>query len=60
MDLEEIWLPGRSSREQGTGLGLTIVRDSVVDMGGTVEAQARGPLGGATFEVRLPVIQAHE
>ena len=40
----DIWLPGRTTRKHGTGLGLTIVRDAVNDLGGEVEALERnGP-----------------
>jgi C4-dicarboxylate-specific signal transduction histidine kinase len=51
--LDEIWLPGRTTREGGTGLGLTIVRDSVTDLGGIVKAIPKGELGGAEFIVEL-------
>lgn len=54
--LDEIWLPGHTQRAQGTGLGLTIVRDSVSDLGGRVAATAHGGLGGATFTVEIPTI----
>ncbi|WP_419552634.1 sensor histidine kinase [Candidatus Poriferisodalis sp.] len=55
--VEEIWLPGVTSRPQGSGLGLTIVRDTVTDLGGTAEAVANGDLGGATFLIRLPILR---
>jgi len=51
--LDEIWLPGKTTREGGTGLGLTIVKDSVSDLGGGVNAIANGELGGAEFIVEL-------
>jgi signal transduction histidine kinase len=54
--LDEIWLPGRTTREQGTGLGLTIVKDTVTDLGGSVSVAATGDLGGAEFFVVLPVV----
>lgn len=53
-DLSDIWLPGVTSEPEGTGFGLTIVRDSVIDAGGTVEAIALTESGGARFTVRLP------
>jgi signal transduction histidine kinase len=56
IDVDEMWLPGRTTRDGGTGLGLTIVRDSVADLGGEVAAVANGPLGGAEFTVRVPVL----
>ena len=52
----EIWLPGRTTRRNGTGLGLTIVRDAVLDLGGKVRALENGPLGGAVITVNLPII----
>ena len=54
----DIWLPGRTTRKNGTGLGLTIVRDAVKDLGGTVEAVENGPLGGAAIFVELPILGA--
>jgi signal transduction histidine kinase len=49
-----IWLPGKSTRDNGTGLGLTIVRDVVADLGGTQAAEENGELGGAGFRIWLP------
>lgn len=54
LTLDEVWLPGRTTREAGTGLGLTIVRDIVRDLRGTVEARATSDLGGAEFVIELP------
>ena len=51
---ERIWLPGITSDENGTGLGLTIVRDTVKELGGNVTATPNGELGGAEFIVELP------
>lgn len=52
--LEDIWLPGYSTFQAGSGLGLTIVRDIVTDLGGAAQAVANGELGGAEFIVQLP------
>ncbi|WP_182066312.1 sensor histidine kinase [Curtobacterium sp. ME12] len=52
----DIWLPGESRRPGGTGLGLTIVRDAVADLGGKISVDASGPMGGAAFTVRLPIL----
>lgn len=54
--LDEIWLPGRTTREGGTGLGLTIVKDSASDLGGSVNANPESELGGAEFIVKLPLV----
>jgi signal transduction histidine kinase len=56
IELEEIWLPGRTTRPDGTGLGLTIVKDSISDLGGKVQVIANGGLGGAEFIVELPLV----
>ena len=52
----DIWLPGRTTRKNGTGLGLTIVRDAVRDLDGEVDARDQGTLGGAEIIVQLPLI----
>ncbi|GAA1526222.1 HAMP domain-containing sensor histidine kinase [Streptomyces albidochromogenes] len=44
----------RSRDDGGAGLGLAIARDVARRHGGTLSV-ARGPLGGALFELRLPV-----
>lgn len=56
--IEDIWLPGKTTDESdlGTGFGLTIVRDSVKDLGGTVTAKQHGKLGGAEFAVSIPLV----
>ena len=53
---DDIWLPGVTSRPGGSGLGLTIVKDTTIDLGGSVNAIPNGPLGGATFEITLPIL----
>lgn len=54
ISMDEIWHPGRTTYPEGTGFGLTIVRDSVKDLGGDVTAYAHGELGGAEFSVSIP------
>lgn len=56
ISLKDIWLPGQSTRINGTGLGLTIINDSVIDLGGKVRAAAQSELGGAEFIVELPIL----
>ncbi|SFH95753.1 sensor histidine kinase [Planctomicrobium piriforme] len=48
-----IFEPFVSTKETGTGLGLTICERIISDHGGTLEAANR-PQGGAQFEIRLP------
>ncbi|GAA4945565.1 hypothetical protein GCM10023205_01530 [Yinghuangia aomiensis] len=54
----EIWQPGRTTRDNGTGLGLTIVRDIVADLRGRHEAKENGELGGASIVIELPASKA--
>lgn len=56
LGVDDIWLPGRSTRPGGSGLGLTIVRDTIADLGGTVHALPHGELGGVEFIVELPIV----
>jgi signal transduction histidine kinase len=59
ISLDDIWLPGKTTRDNGTGLGLAIVRDTVTDLGGSVKAMAQSDeLGGAQFTIRLPILGA--
>jgi signal transduction histidine kinase len=53
---KDIWLPGRTTRTNGTGLGLTIVRDAVADLGGSAEVIVSNELGGAEFIIKLPIL----
>lgn len=55
MDLSDIWLPGKTTRLEGTGFGLTIVKDSVLDLGGAYSA-FNLPDGGAKFRFVFPLI----
>jgi C4-dicarboxylate-specific signal transduction histidine kinase len=57
LELDEIWLPGRTTTPGGTGLGLTIVKDAVIDLAGHVDADPAGALGGAQFTVSIPRLQ---
>jgi len=52
---DRIWLPGITSDEDGTGLGLKIIRDTATELGGRASVINRGDLGGAVFIVELPL-----
>ncbi len=56
IDVEDIWLPGQTTRPNGTGLGLTIVRDATEDLRGSFEALATSELGGAEIRILLPIL----
>ncbi len=58
IEKRDIWLPGRTTRKNGTGLGLTIVRDTVKDLGGEVGASEHSELGGVEIVVTLPILGA--
>ena len=51
---DTLFEPYVTGRPEGTGLGLTLVRQTVEGHGGSITL-ADTPGGGATFEVRLPV-----
>ena len=51
---DRIWLPGVTTDENGTGLGLTIVRDTVDELGGSTNVLPTGELEGAEFIIELP------
>lgn len=56
LSTKDIWLPGETTYPNGTGLGLTIVRDTVNDLGGEVNASKNGELGGAEIIIELPIL----
>lgn len=52
--VQRIWLPGFTTDENGTGLGLTIVRDTVAELRGQADVIPQGELGGAEFTIKVP------
>ena len=56
--IQRIWLPGFTTDENGTGLGLTIVRDTVAELRGQAEVISPGELGGAEFTITIPRVGA--
>jgi signal transduction histidine kinase len=51
---DDIFNPFVTSKETGTGLGLTITRDIILHHHGDIRAE-NNPQGGATFKVWLPI-----
>lgn len=51
---ETVFEPYETTRDEGTGLGLALVKKIVLDHGGEVFVE-ESPLGGARFIVRLPL-----
>ncbi len=49
--------PYYTTKEHGTGLGLTLVRQTIQDHGGTIDV-ASAPGAGATFTITLPASHA--
>lgn len=58
LDVAEIFLPGVTSQPDGTGFGLTIVRDSVSDLGGKIDVDPLTDFGGAKFTMKLSPMRA--
>ena len=56
--VERIWFPGFTTEENGTGLGLTIVRDTVAGLRGHAGVIPQGELGGAEFTIEIPRVGA--
>ncbi|PIE53072.1 hypothetical protein CSA37_02950 [Candidatus Fermentibacteria bacterium] len=52
-DIKNIWEPFWTTRQEGTGLGLYVVKRIVSEHNGTVKAE-NGVLGGAVFTISLP------
>ncbi|WDK58771.1 sensor histidine kinase [Xanthomonas campestris] len=47
--------PGTKGKSAGTGLGLSIVKSICDEMGASINVIPNGSLGGATFQVAMPI-----
>jgi nitrogen fixation/metabolism regulation signal transduction histidine kinase len=52
---QAVFDPYYTTKRDGTGLGLTIVKKIVIDHGGVIDVND-SPLGGARFRIRLPLL----
>lgn len=57
VNISDVWLPGVTTDPEGTGLGLTIVSDTIKDLGGEVVIVPHGPLGGVEIILRFPILE---
>jgi signal transduction histidine kinase len=57
--VERVWEPDFTTKSRGTGLGLSLVRQTVQAHGGRVWARNR-PEGGAEFGVSLPLAEGDD
>ncbi|MBM3243202.1 GHKL domain-containing protein, partial [Candidatus Poribacteria bacterium] len=53
--IPKLFLPHFSTKKDGMGLGLAIVRKIVDDHGGDIQVDPSPSEGGTTFTIRLPV-----
>ena len=51
---QNLFVPFYTTKPDGTGLGLSTTQRIIIDHGGEIFAD-NSPLGGARFEVRLPI-----
>jgi signal transduction histidine kinase len=51
-----IFDPYFTTKPNGIGLGLTIAGEQATEYGGSFELLSHGPLNGATFQIKLPMV----
>lgn len=54
-DLANIFGAGYSTRKNGNGFGLAIIKKIIQAHGGSIEAHSRGENKGARFEIKMPI-----
>jgi len=57
-DPHKIFAPFYTTKEKGSGLGLSICKRIISDHGGKIEGIRLGPDGGACFRIQLPTEQS--
>ena len=53
-----IFDPYFTTKPNGIGLGLTIAGEQATEYGGSFELLSHGPLNGATFQIKLPMVMS--
>ncbi|MGX5763310.1 sensor histidine kinase [Brevibacillus parabrevis] len=53
--LENLFVPFYTTKQEGTGLGLSTTQRIIADHGGEIFAENSPRLNGARFEIRLPL-----
>ena len=56
IDVDEIFKPGVTTKEKGSGYGLFLARRILEEHGGSIEVQSSAG-GGALFMLSLPVLE---
>jgi len=54
---KNLFIPFYTTKAEGTGLGLSMTQRIIADHGGRISADNSARLGGARFEVRLPLVR---
>jgi signal transduction histidine kinase len=54
-EIEDIFYPFFTTKEEGTGLGLAVAQKIIEDHGGKIGVESGGKGKGSTFRILLPI-----